>query len=368
MKIKRILKWTFSVLLLALVVWGFIAYWTSSNDCERYSAAPAHPMKAIVYCDYGLNSLKFQDIEKPVPNDDQLLVRVRAASVNPLDWHYIEGTPYIMRIGVGLRKPKDTRLGVDYAGTVESVGKNVTEFKPGDEVYGGRTGSFAEYVCPRAAGSLALKPANISFEQAASVPIAGITALQGLRDKGKLQSGQNVLINGASGGVGTFAVQIAKSLGANVTGVCSTRNLEMVRSLGADQVIDYTQTDFTKGNQRYDLVLDNVGNRSLSECRRILTPQGRYVMIGGGSADNQGLFGEMLRPLRAMIYSKFVSHQMGMMLAELNHKDLAALADLMQAGKVKPVIDRNYKLNEVPEAIRYLEQGHARGKVIITID
>lgn len=366
--IKRILKWTFSLLLLVLVVWGVIAYWTSSNDCERYSTAPAHPMKAIVYCDYGIGSVKFQEIEKPLPNDDQLLVKVHAASINPLDWHYIEGTPYIMRLGVGLRKPKDTRLGVDYAGTVEAVGKNVTEFKPGDEVYGGRTGAFAEYVTPRAAGSLALKPANISFEQAASVPIAGITALQGLRDKGKLQAGQKVLINGASGGVGTFAVQIAKSLGGNVTGVCSTRNLDMVRSLGADQVIDYTQADFTKGDQRYDLILDNVGNRSLSECRRILTPKGRYVMIGGGGAADQGLFGVMLRPLQALVYSKFIDQQMGMMLAQLNHKDLAELADMMQAGKVKPVIDRNYKLDEVPEAIRYVEQGHARGKVIITME
>ena len=281
MKIKRILKWTFSLILIALVAWGFIAYWSSSNDCDRYATVPAHPIKAIVYCDYGVPSLKLQEIEKPVPNDDQILVRVRAASLNPLDWHYVEGTPYIMRIGVGLRKPKETRLGVDYAGTIEAVGKNVTNFKPGDEVYGGRTGAFAEYLCARAAGSLALKPAKLSFEEAASVPIAGITAL---RDKGKLQAGEKVLINGASGGVGTFAVQIAKAYGARVTGVCSTRNLEMVRSLGAEQTIDYTQADFTQGHERYDLLLDNVGNRSLSECRRVLTPRGRYVMIGGGSA------------------------------------------------------------------------------------
>lgn len=368
MKIKRILKWTFSLILLALVAWGFIAYWSSSNDCDRYATVPAHPMKAIVYCDYGVPSLKLQEIEKPVPNDDQILIRVRAASVNPLDWHYVEGTPYIMRIGVGLRKPKETRLGVDYAGTIEAVGKNVTNFKPGDEVYGGRTGAFAEYLCARAAGSLALKPAKLSFEEAASVPIAGITALQALRDKGKLQAGEKVLINGASGGVGTFAVQIAKAYGARVTGVCSTRNLEMVRSLGAEQTIDYTQADFTQGDERYDLLLDNVGNRSLSECRRVLTPRGRYVMIGGGSATNQGVFGEMLRPLRALVYSWFISQKMGMMLADLKPKDLATLAEMMQSGKVKPVIDRQYKLQDVPEAIRYLEAGHARGKVIITID
>src|SRR5258707_2242888 len=222
---KRILKWTGGVILVALIHWAFIAYWTSTNDCDRYAAVPANSMKAVVYCDYGVPNLKLQEIEKPTPADDQLLVKVRAASVNPLDWHFIEGTPYVMRaMGVGLRKPKDTRLGVDFAGTVEAVGKNVTKFKPGDEVFGGRTGAFAEYVCVRESRAVALKPANVTFEQAASVPIAGITALQGVRDQGKVQPGQKVLINGASGGVGTFAVQIAKSYRADVTGVCSTRN------------------------------------------------------------------------------------------------------------------------------------------------
>src|SRR6266403_601155 len=233
MKIKRILKWTFLLILICGFIWFEIAYWTSTNDCGK-AASPTNPMKAIVYCDYGLKNLKLENIEKPTPNDDQLLVRVRAASVNPYDWHFVEGTPYVMRaMGVGLRKPKDTRLGVDFAGTVEAVGKNVTKFKPGDEVFGGRDGAFAEYVCVREARAVALKPANITFEQAASVPIAGVTALQGLRDKGKVQPGQRVLINGESGGVGTFAVQIAKSLGAEVTGVCSTRNVDLVRSLGA---------------------------------------------------------------------------------------------------------------------------------------
>src|SRR5216117_3526909 len=222
MRTKRILKWSAGAILLALIAWAFIAYWTSSNDCDRITGTPTHPMKAIVYCDYGLANLKLEDVEKPVPNDDQILVKVRAASINPYDWHFVEGTPYIMRMmGVGLRKPKDIQLGVDFAGTVEAVGKNVTQFKPGDDVFGGRGGAFAEYVCRRAEGAVALKPANITFEQAASVNIAGITALQGLRDKGKVQSGQKVLINGASGGVGTFAVQIARSFGTEVTGVCS---------------------------------------------------------------------------------------------------------------------------------------------------
>jgi len=367
---KRILKWTASIIVLALILWGFIAYWTSSNDCKQYAEVPTNPMKAIVYCDYGLPNLKLQEIEKPAPADDQLLVKVRAASVNPLDWHFIEGTPYIMRaLGVGLRKPADTRLGVDFAGTVEVVGKNVTQFKPGDEVFGGRTGAFAEYVCVREARAVALKPANITFEQAASVPIAGITALQGLRDKGKVQSGQKVLINGASGGVGTFAVQIAKSYGAEVTGVCSTRNLDMVRSLGADHVIDYTKEDFTKSDQRYDVILDNVANHSLSEFRRVLKPNGIYVLIGGGGAsENRWLGPGLTQAFKAMFLSKFVSQQMGMMLAELNQKDLTFLADLMESGKVTPVIDKRYRLSELPQAIEYLEQGHARGKVVITAE
>jgi NADPH:quinone reductase-like Zn-dependent oxidoreductase len=370
---KRLLKWIFRVVLVLLVlafVFVFVAYWRSTNDCDRKNAAaPTNPMKAIVYCDYGLANLKLEDIEKPVPNDDQILVKVRAASVNPYDWHFVEGTPKIMRaMGVGLRKPKDTQLGVDFAGTVEAVGKNVSQFKPGDDVFGGRQGAFAEYVCRRAEGAVALKPANMTFEQAASVNIAGITALQALRDKGKVQPGQKVLINGASGGVGTFAVQIAKSMGADVTGVCSTRNVDLVRSLGADQVIDYTKEDFTKSGQHYDVILDNVANHSLSEFRRVLNPNGKYVMIGGGGVNEQGFIGLLARPFKAMVLSKFVTQKMGMMMADANQKDLTILADMMQSGTVKPVIDRTYKLSEVPEAIRYLEQGHARGKVVITIE
>jgi NADPH:quinone reductase-like Zn-dependent oxidoreductase len=375
MKIKRILKgilkWTSFAILLALFVGIsalFIAYWRSTNDCDR-RATPTNPMKAIVYCDYGLSNLRLEDVEKPVPNDDQVLVKVRAASVNPYDWHFVEGTPKIMRMmGVGLRKPKDTRLGVDFAGTVEAVGKNVTQFKPGDDVFGGRGGAFAEYVCPRANRAVALKPANITFEQAASVNIAGITALQGVRDKGKVQPGQKVLINGASGGVGTFAVQIAKSFGADVTGVCSTRNVDMVRSLGADHVIDYTKEDFTKGDQRYDVVLDNVGTQPLSGFTRVLTPKGIYVMIGGGGPSDSRWIGPFGRVIKAMVLSPFMGQKMGMMMADANHNDLTILADMMQSGKVKPVIDRTYKLSEVPDALRYLEQGHARGKVVITVE
>src|SRR5436305_11125308 len=370
MKVKRILKWAIVLILIALLVWFEVAYWTSTNDCQLYSATPSNPMKAVVYCNYGVPNLKFQEIEKPTPADDQLLIKVRAASVNPLDWHFIEGTPYFMRaMGVGLRKPKDTRLGVDFAGTVEADGKNVTKFKPGDEVFGGRTGAFAEYVCVREARALAVKPASVTFEQAASVPIAGITALQGVRDKGKVQPGQKVLINGASGGVGTFAVQIAKSYGADVTGVCSARNIELVQSLCADHVIDYTKEDFTKGDQKYDVILDNVANHSLSECRRVLTPNGIYVLIGGGSANEQGFLGGLGKALNAAVYSRFVKQKMGMMMAQPSTQDLTLLAEMVQSGKLKTVIDRTYRsLREGRDAIRYLEEGHAKGKVVITVE
>jgi NADPH:quinone reductase-like Zn-dependent oxidoreductase len=368
---KRILKWivriVFALLIVALL-FLFIAYWRSTNDCGK-TAAQGNTMKAIVYCDYGLANLKLADVEKPTPADDQILVKVRAASVNPYDWHFVEGTPKIMRMmGVGLRKPKDTRLGVDFAGTVEAVGKNVNQFKPGDDVFGGKGGAFAEYVCRRGQGAVALKPASITFEQAASANIAGITALQALRDKGEVQPGQKVLINGASGGVGTFAVQIAKSFGAEVTGVCSTRNVDLVRSLGADHVIDYTKEDFAKGEQRYDVILDNVPNHSLSECRRILSPKGKYVMIGGGGPNDSRWIGPFGRVIHTLLLSPFIPQKMGMMMADANQKDLTVLGDLMQSGKVKPVIDRTYKLQDVPEAIRYVEQGHARGKVVITMD
>ena len=370
MNLKRALRWSALAVSLALLVAAFVAYRTSGNACDdRSAAAPASPMQAIVYCDYGsADVLKLEDIEKPTPGDDDVLVRVRAAALNPLDWHYMRGTPYIMRMETGLRKPKVTRLGVDFAGTVEAVGKNVTQFKPGDDVFGGRTGAFAEYVTVRQDRSVVLKPRNLTFEQAASVPVAAITALQGLRDEGNVQPGQKVLINGASGGVGTFAVQIARSFGADVTGVCSTRNLDMVRSIGAGRVVDYTKEDFTRVDERYDVVLDNVGNRSLLDVRHVMNPEGKYILIGGGGPDDGRWIGPLIKPIKAVVLSWFVRQDMGMHLAELNREDLTVLRDLMQAGKVTPVIDRTYPLSEVPEAIRYLETGRARGKVVITLE
>src|SRR5437588_4404851 len=373
MKLKRTLIWTARALLLALILAflvGFIAYWRSTNDCDR-KTAPGNPMKAIVHCEYGSpDVLKLEDVEKPVPNDNQLLVRVRAASVNPLDLT-IRG-PWLIRPILGMRKPKDTRLGVDYAGTVEAVGKNPAaagQFKPGDEVFGGKNGALAEYVCVLADRAVVLKPSNTGFEQAASVPVAAITALQGLRDKGKIRAGQKVLINGASGGVGTFAVQIAKSFGTEVTGVCSTRNVDLVRSLGADHVIDYTKEDFTKGAQRYDLIFDLIGNHSFSERRPILNPNGICVMAGvGGAGWHDGMAMRLAGELNAYVRSRFVSEKFISYIAQFNKKDMMILADLMQTGKVTPVIDRTFKLNEAPDALRYLETGHARGKVVINLE
>src|SRR6266446_433639 len=370
MKKKRILKWSASVIFASLVLVTFIAYWMSSNDCN-HKRAPSHPMNAITHCEYGgPEVLKLEEIEKPVLNDNQVLVRVRAASVNPLDLT-IRG-PWLIRPILGLRKPKDTRLGVDYAGTVEAVGKNPAaagQFKPGDEVFGGKNGAIAEYVCVLADRSVVLKPANMTFEQAAAVPVAAITALQGLRDKGKIRSGQKVLVNSASGGVGTFAVQIAKSFGTEVTGVCSTRNLDLVRSIGADHVIDYTKEDFTKTDQRYDLIFDLIGNHSFSERRRILNPNGICVMAGvGGAGWHDGFVKRLVGELDAYLRSRFVSQKFVSYIAQFNKKDMTILADLMQSGKVTPVIDRTYKLSDVPEALRYLEQGHARGKVVIAVE
>jgi NADPH:quinone reductase-like Zn-dependent oxidoreductase len=369
MKVKRIIKWSTGAIFIAFMLWVLIAYWTSTNDCDRYAASPTNPMKAIVYCDYGVANLKLRDIEKPTPADDQVVVRVRAAALNPLDGHMLRGNLMMRLMGGGLRKPKETRLGVDYAGTVDAVGKNVTQFKSGDEVFGGRNGALGQYVAARADRAIALKPANITFEQAAAVPVAAITALQGLRDKGHVQAGQKVLINGASGGVGTFAVQIAKSFGAEVTGVCSTRNVDLVRSIGADHVIDYTKDDFTQGPQRYDIIFDNVQNHSFSERRRVLTPNGMCVLAGiGGAGWHEDTWRHMARAFTTPLMSKFTSQKFSFFIAQLNHNDLAILGDLMQSGKVTPVIDRTYKLTDVAEAMRYLEQGHARGKVVINFD
>ncbi len=313
-------------------------------------------MNAIVYNRYGsAEVLELQQLEKPAVTDDGILLRILAASVNPLDWHFMTGKPYFMRLQAGLRKPKKTTLGVDMAGRVEAVGKNVTKFKPGDEVFGGSSASFAEYVNVTEK-AIVLKPSNISFEQAAAVAIAALTALQGLRDKGNLQPGQKVLINGAAGGVGTFAIQIAKALGAEVTGVCSTRNVEMVRSLGADHVIDYTKENFTKEPQRYDIVLDNIGNHSLIACKRVLNPGGMLVIVGG--------------PIRHMIGAllriPFTDRKAIPFMAKLTNADLVVMRELLESGKVVPVVDRCYSLNDTAAALGYLQLGHAQGKVIIT--
>ncbi len=323
-------------------------------------------MKAIVYRCYGSpDVLGYEDVKKPTPADDEVLIKVVAASVNPLDWHYMRGSPYIMRLMSGLGAPKETSMGVDFAGTVESVGRNVKQFRPGDEVFGGTGGAFAEYVTVPEDRALVAKPANVSFAQAASVPIAAITALQALRDKGKIRPGQKVLINGASGGVGTFAVQIAKSFGAEVTGVCSTRNVDLVRSIGADHVIDYTREDYTENGQRYDLIIDNVGNHSLLANKRVLNPDGIFVIIGGPKGN---WLSPLMNPIKALMFSPFVGQEFVMILAELRKDDLAILGDLIQSGKVTPVIDRSYPLSEVPAAIRYSEEGHARGKIIISFE
>jgi NADPH:quinone reductase-like Zn-dependent oxidoreductase len=342
-----------------------------SHDSPCGSAEPAAAggtrMKAIVYRCYGPPAvLHLEDIAKPSPADDRMLIKVHAASVNPLDWHYMRGEPFVVRPMAGLGSPNSIHMGVDFAGTVESVGKNVTRFKPGDEVFGGRDGAFAQYVSVAQKGSLSLKPANVTFEQAAAVPIAAVTALQALRDKGRIQPGQNVLINGASGGVGTFAVQLAKAFGATVTGVSSTKNLALVRSIGADHVIDYTQEDFTAGAQRYDLIIDTVGTHSLLDYRRVLTPHGALVMVG--STDKGRWIGAFSSSIHAALISPFVSQKFVFMLADLRQADLDTLGDLMREGKVTPVIDRRYPLSEVPEAMRYVELGHARGKVVISVE
>ena len=323
-------------------------------------------MKAIVYLRYGSpDVLRFEEIEKPTAGDNEVLIKVRAASVSPYDWHFMRGTPYLVRMVAGLRKPKAIRLGADVAGRIEAVGRNVTQFKPGDDVFGTCVGAFSEYVCV-SESALAMKPDAVTFEQAASVPIAAFTALQALRNRGQIQAGQKVLINGAAGGVGTFAVQIAKSFGADVTGVCSARNVAMVRSIGADRVIDYTQEDFTKSGQRYDVFFDCIGQHSLSVCRRVLNPRGIYVGAGGPS--DRWMIGPIARLIKSLAMSAFGSQRLGGVLAKANKEDLTILREFIQAGKVTPVIDRRYPLSEVPEAIRYLEEGHARGKVVITLE
>ena len=320
-------------------------------------------MKAAVHDRYG--ALEVREVDEPLPADDEVLVRVRASSVNPADWYFLMGRPYVARIQVGLRKPKDNRLGTDFAGTVESVGKDVTRFRPGDEVFGGRTGAFAEYVTVPEDRAVVQKPANVTFEQAGAVAIAAITALQGLRDKGRVQPGQRVLVNGASGGVGTFAVQIAKTLGAEVTGVCSTRNVDLVRSLGADHVVDYTREDFTRSDRRYDVLFDVAGSRSWSECRRVLAPQAILVIVGAPKG------GSLIGPLRHILALRMAATGSGrkaaFFVAKIVKADLEVMRELLETGKVTPAIDRSYELNEIADALRYLGEGHAQAKVVVAM-
>jgi len=321
-------------------------------------------MKAIVYQEYGPPEvLRYADVDPPTVGDEDVLIRVRAASLNPLDWHLMRGTPFVMRFRSGLKMPNKTQLGVDVAGRVEAIGRLVTRFKPGDEVFGSCEGAFAEFACARESGLVA-KPKNVTFEQAAAVPVAGLTALQGLRDKGRLQHGQSVLINGAAGGVGTMAMQLARTMGARVTGVCSARNVDLIRSLGAEQVINYGKADFTRIGEHYDVVFDTIGNYSLIACREVLQPEGTCVIVGGRSGRWVAPLG---RVVAAEILSRIVRQKFVAFLAQSRPEDLATLADLMASGKLTPVIDRRYRLAEVPSAIGYLEQGHARGKVVIAI-
>jgi NADPH:quinone reductase-like Zn-dependent oxidoreductase len=369
MKSKTILKWSIRIVAFVLLLSGlmlFISYWRSTNDCERY-AATSSPMKAIVSCEYGAENLQLREIEKPTPADNEVLIRVRAAAVNPVDGHSIRGA-WLMRPMSGMRKPKNTRFGTDFAGVVEAVGRSVTNFRSGDEVFGAKNGAVAEYICVKADRAVVMKPGNITFEQAGSVGVAGVTALQGLRDIGHIQAGQKVLINGASGGVGTFAVQIAKAFGADVTAVCSTHNIDLVKSIGADRVIDYTKEDFTKTGQHYDVIYDLVGNHSFSERRRVLTPDGICVLAGIGGA---GMHPETLRRIGRNFWDAFLSNftrqKFVFYIAKLTKDDLNVLRDLMQSGKVSPVIDRAYTLEQTAEAVRYMEEGHARGKVVITL-
>lgn len=323
-------------------------------------------MKAIRYYRYGSSDvLQVQDTDKPAIKDNEVLVRVRAASLNPLDLYDLHGLPYIMRMQAGLIRPKANGLGLDMAGTIEAVGKDVTSYQPGDEVFGGRSQTLAEYVAVREDAAMAIKPADLTFEQAAAVPVAALTALQALRDKARVRPGHKVLVNGAAGGVGPFAVQIAKALGAEVTGVCSTRNVDMVASLGADHVVDYAKEDFTRSSQRYDVLVDIAGSRTLSECRRVLARSG--VLVGVGAPSKGRWLGPMRRFVTMLLVAPVVSQQMTFFMAELSRDDLAVLCDLLETGKVRPVIDRTYPLSEVPQAIRYLETGHARAKVVITI-
>jgi NADPH:quinone reductase-like Zn-dependent oxidoreductase len=364
--LKKILGILLGVVILGLA--GLALALSHNSPCgSAPPSIPAPSMKAAVNRCYGPPEVvRIENIARPIAGDHDLVIHVHASSVNPLDWHYLLGEPYVMRPSAGWGSPNDVYLGTDFAGTVESVGKLVTKFKPGDEVFGGGDGAFAQYIRAADDKGVALKPANVSFEEAAAAPVAGITALQALRDAGKLQAGQKVLVNGAGGGVGTFAVQIAKAMGATVTAVTNTGSLQMVQSLGADHVIDYSREDFTRGAERYDLIFDLSGNHSMGEYSRVLTPTGIFVM--GGDTDKGHWIGPLAGMGREMIEAKFAKVHFEAFFADLKQTDMIALADLMASGKVKPVIDRRYSLDQIVDAISYQITGHARGKVIVTID
>ena len=351
--------WTAAAVLATLLL-------TMRPSAGEAAAEPAY-MQAIRHDEYGTSKvLRLVSVPRPVPGEHQVLLEVRAAALNPVDWHFMRGTPYVMRLESGLFEPEDPKVGVDVAGRVVAVGSNVTRFKPGDDVFGTAPGAFAQYALATET-KLVRKPANLSFEQAAAVPVSALTALQGLRDKGGVRAGESVLINGASGGVGTFAVQIARTMGLHVTGVCSGRNVARVRALGAEHVIDYTREDFTRGNRRYDVVLDLVGNRGLLEVRRVMKPGGRFVLIGGGGPNDGRWIGPFGKVLHAMLLDPFVDQEFSMLLAKIDARDLEHLAGLLRAGAIVPVIDRRYPLAQVPAAVDYLERGRARGKVIIDV-
>ena len=359
--VRRVLSLGVLVLLLAAVT----AYVRSSNDCPEVSTPGVRtPMRAWVHCEFGgPEVLRRVELERPTPSDSQLLVRVVAASINPADWHAMRGSPLAARVAMGWRVPSEVRFGTDFAGVVEAVGPAATRFQPGDSVFGARTGALAEYVIVRH-DRVARKPATMTMEEAAAIPVAAVTALQGVRDQGGVRAGQRVLVNGASGGVGTYAVQIAKALGATVTGVSSTRNVDLVRSIGADHAIDYTTTNFTLDSTRYDVIIDNVGNHSLGDLARVLTPTGRYVMIGGPS-------GAVLDPLprvaATVLRSRFSDQSWQFFIAGVNAADLDALAELATQGKLRSVIDRRFAFDDAAEAVRYVETGRARGKVVVTV-
>jgi NADPH:quinone reductase-like Zn-dependent oxidoreductase len=357
-------RWVLAVLVMAIA--GLALAISHDSACPPpLEMHGENLMQAIHSRCYGPPAvLQLELAPRPGLEDDMLLVKVHAAAVNPLDWHLMRGEPYLMRMDSGFGAPKDVRMGVDYSGTVEAVGKSVTRFKPGDEVFGGRRGSFAGYLAVRESGAVVRKPANVSHAEAAAVPVAAVTALQALRGQGHLRAGQKVLINGASGGVGTYAVQIAKAMGAHVTGVCSTRNVDLVASLGADRVLDYKHVDFAAGDTRYDLILDTVGNRSLTDVLRVLEPAGIYVMVGAPSNDRW--LGPLSRVAAAKLRQPFVDQPLKFFISDLNANDLGELAALMESGRMKSVIDRTFTLAETAAAVAYVEEGHARGKVIIT--